>query len=272
MLNKKDGAGSISKVIRSAIDWFANSSGRSFVFIFILAFGIRACSWVKNPAFLPSPDRELGAIAWSLAETGHFADPYIIPTGPTAHLPPIPPAILALILSLFGNTWQAGYIFSCFTVMTSAAAYAMIPWIAGNLGMKKPAGLLAGLAGALIQELEMPDHGEGLAGITLALMLAAFLTRWSSGRSSLFSSMLLGLGIGASFHVQPALLLVFLGYFVFEICCYRGNRKFVMSSMLARCIGILSHGNPDVRAGQSGGLPGLLDLYSCNLQLLHYAS
>src|SRR3990172_7063308 len=130
--------GSISKVIRSTADWLVNSPGRVFVFIFLLAFVVRAYSWAKFPPLLPSPERELGAIARSLAETGQFADPYVVPTGPTAHLPPVSPAILALILSLFGRTWQAGYIFSGFTVMTSAAAYAMIPWIAEKLGMGKP--------------------------------------------------------------------------------------------------------------------------------------
>jgi hypothetical protein len=182
---------------------------------------------------LPNPERELGAIAWSLAETGQFANPYVIETGLTAHLPPVPPAILALVLSLFGRTWQAGYVFAGFTVMTVAVAYALIPWIAGKLGMGKPVGCIAGVAGALIIELETPDHGEGLAGIALGLMLAAFLKRWSNGRNSFLSSLLLGLGIGASFHVQPPILLVFLGYFAFEIGRLKGTGKLAMSGVLA---------------------------------------
>lgn len=224
---------SISNLFRSALNWLAGSSGRAFVLIFLLAFGVRAYSWIRNPPLLPSPDREMGAIARSLAETGQFADPYAIPTGPTAHLPPIPPAILALILSVFGSTWYAAYIFSGFTVITIAAAYALIPWIANKLGMEKGAGLIAGVAGALTPELETLNHGEGLAGLALVLMLAAFLKRWSNGRSSLFSSFVLGLGIGASFHVQPPILLVFLGYFAYEIGWRKINRKFAMSGMLA---------------------------------------
>ncbi len=143
------------------------------------------------------------------------------------------PAILALIMSLFGRTWYAAYVFSGFTVITIAVAYALIPWIASKLGMEKPAGLVAGVAGALTPELETLDHGEGLAAIALGLMLAAFLKRWSNGQSSLLSSLLLGLGIGASFHVQPPVLLVFLGYFAFEIGWCKINRKFAMGGMLA---------------------------------------
>jgi len=38
-------------------------------------------------------------VAASLLRTGRFADPYLIPSGPTAHLPPLWPAILALIFT-----------------------------------------------------------------------------------------------------------------------------------------------------------------------------
>lgn len=224
---------SLPKLFQSALNWFVGSPARAFVLIFILAFGVRAYSWIRIPPLLPTPDRELGAIAWSLAETGQFADPYIIETGPTAHLPPVPPAILALVLSLLGRTWQAGYVFWGFTVMTNAVAYAMTPWVAGKLGVGKQAGFVGGIIGAFMEESYWSTHGEGLAGILLGLMLVAFLKRWSNERNSLFSSLMLGMGIGASFHVQPVLLLVFLGCFAFEIGWRRINRKFVMSGMLA---------------------------------------
>ena len=220
------------KRFRSTANWLVGSPVRAFVFIFILAFAVRAYSWIKNPPYLPTPDRELGAIARSLAETGQFTDPYIMETGPTAHLPPIPPAILAFALSLFGNTWQAGYIYWGFIVMTNAVIYALIPWIANQLGMGRSVGFIAGIAGALIPELEKSTHGEGLAGIALALMLAAFLRRWGNERNSFFSSLLLGLGIGSALHVQPPILLVFLGYLAFEIGSSRTGRKLAMSGVL----------------------------------------
>jgi hypothetical protein len=230
---KKSFGISVLKNLRSALNWLAGSPARAFVFIFILAFGVRAYSWIKIPPLLPNTDRELGAIAWSLAETGQFADAYIIPTGPTAHLPPVPPAILALVLSLFGRTWQAGYVFWGFTEMTNSVAYAMTPWVAGKLGVGKQAGFIGGIIGAFMEESYWSTHGEGLAAILLGLMLVAFMKRWSNERNSLFSSLMLGMGIGASFYVQPVLLLVFLGCFAFEIEWRRTNRKSVMSGMLA---------------------------------------
>ena len=55
-----------------------------------------------NEVIASEPENDLlmplvsGAIALSLVETGEFADPYLIHTGPTAHLPPIPPWILSV--------------------------------------------------------------------------------------------------------------------------------------------------------------------------------
>ena len=91
---------SLLKLFRSTLDWLAGSSGRAFVLIFILAFGIRAYSLkdVRPWDLIPSPERELGAIVRSLVETGQFANPYILETGPTAHLP------LFLRLSLHWST------------------------------------------------------------------------------------------------------------------------------------------------------------------------
>jgi hypothetical protein len=207
----------------------------AFIFIFLLACGMRAYSIRNLPGLnlLPSPDRELGAIAASLAETGRFADPYMIPTGSTAHLPPIPPAILALIYYWFGRTNPAGYVFIGLLIATSSVTYALMPWIADKLGAGKQAGFIGGLLGAFLVELEWPTHGEGVAAIFLALMLTAFLRRWNQGQQHpLRAAFVLGLGIGISFHVQPALLPVFLGCLAFEIVSFTAKRNFAGTGLL----------------------------------------
>ena len=47
------------------------------------------------------------SIARSLAETGRFANPYILNTGLTAHLAPLYPALLALFWVLAGGKFGA---------------------------------------------------------------------------------------------------------------------------------------------------------------------
>jgi hypothetical protein len=221
---------SVLKIMASALNWLTSSSLRAFVFIFILAFGIRASGDALY--ILPSPERELGAIARALVDTGQFANPYMIETGPTAHLPPIPPMIVALIYYLLGTTWQAGYVFVMFTFITSSLIYALLPWIADKIGAGRQAGFVGGLIGAFMVELEQPTHGEGLAAIMLVLMLMAFLKRWNNGQSSFIATFLLGLWSGISFHVQPALLPVFLGCLAFEIAWHKARRKTAMIGML----------------------------------------
>src|SRR5512146_619934 len=60
-------------------------------------------TYQPNENLLNSALESLG-IAHSLATTGRFADPfYSMPTGPTAHLAPLYPAILGLILYIWGE-------------------------------------------------------------------------------------------------------------------------------------------------------------------------
>jgi len=78
-------------VMRAGVIRVVCSPWRPFVVLFLLSFTIRANQLKHIPArdLIPTGHRELGAIAISLMQTGQFADPYIGPTGPTAHLPPI---------------------------------------------------------------------------------------------------------------------------------------------------------------------------------------
>lgn len=223
--------------IKAILNWIARSPWVSFVLIFSLNFAVRINDLMKIPArhLIPNTQWELGAIAISLLKSGQFANPYMIETGPTAHLPPVYPAIFTLIYYLFGLTSQAGYISLGFIAATNSVMYAIIPWLGAKLGAGKQAGLIGGLAGAFM--LEWSAHGEGLTGILLGLILVAFLKRWSNGRSSLLGSLLLGLGIGASFHVQPVLLVVVLGCLAFKIWWHKNQRKSAYTSILI--LGIL---------------------------------
>jgi hypothetical protein len=215
------------------VDWLARSPWRSFAIIFLLAFAIRGFFLTKVPHeyLLPHDRWEMEAVATSLAESGQFADPYALPTGATAHLPPILPSILALIWRVFGMGLAAGYAAWLFRIATVAAMYAMIPWFAGRLGVGRQAGFLAGLAGAFIAT--WPGHGEALTAIAMGLLLVGFLRRWTSGLGSRGGSFLLGLGAGVAFHLQPVLLPVVLGCMAFELWWSKDRRRWILSAVMA---------------------------------------
>ncbi len=218
---------------RAVIDWLARSPARAFVIIFLLAFAIRGFLLTKVPDryVLPHTRWELEAVAYSLARHGQFADPYVVPTGPTAHLPPIMPATIALVWRLFGMGLAAGYAAWILRIASYCAMYAMLPWLAGRLGVGKQAGVLAGIAGAFVAV--WPGYGEALTAILLGLLLVAFLRRWTAGRGSAARSFLLGAGAAVTFHLQPALLPVVLGCMAFELWWSEDRRKWAFSALMA---------------------------------------
>ena len=225
------------KACRIALNWISVSSWRWFTIIFLIALGLRVEQLRHIPSRYLTPDSqwELGAIAISMLEDGEFANPYMIKTGSTAHLPPVFPILFSLIYRIFGLTENAGYASFGFIILTYAIMYALLPWFADKFGLSKQAGFIAGLAGALI--LDWGGHGENLTSISLALILLAFVRRWQTGQATLRGSILLGLGIGIAFHLQPALLPVILGCMIFELWHSQRRLKWATSGMLM--LGIL---------------------------------
>ncbi len=67
--------------------------GPAFLVLFALLFSVQTFFMTKAPEEWVRPHTrwELQSVAVALAEGRGFSDPYLIPTGPTAHLPPSPP-------------------------------------------------------------------------------------------------------------------------------------------------------------------------------------
>jgi len=204
----------------------------SGLLVFLIALAIRMffITLIPRDALQPSTDWELDSIAMSLVTTGEFADPYVLPTGPTAHTPPIPPAILALIYKVFGITMTAGIAGWLFRMLAQSAIWGLLPWIGGRIGVGWKAGLVGGLAGALFPQLLA--HGEALAAVLLGLLVVAVVRRWESVPRPA-GSLFLGLAFGISFHVQPVFLLVFLGYLGFELYWRSDHGKWRSAALVA---------------------------------------
>jgi MFS family permease len=221
------------KPLRSARGLPLRSPGRAFLLIFALSFSIQCVylTLVPEESIRPNTLWEFPSIAVALAERGQFADPYALPTGPTAHLPPIPPAIFGLFYRLFGLSLLGGVVGWLVTVALNSALWGMLPWVAGRIGLGGGAGILAGLVGGVLPH--GPGHGEGLAALSLALLMVGFLGRWEKGHSTSAGSTLLGIGAGIAFHIQPALLPVVLGWMAFEIWWRKGSRRWSHTGLVA---------------------------------------
>jgi hypothetical protein len=218
---------------------------RPWLIIFIVAAAVRAlllASWLVPRNFVVAPYHvEVEAVARSLVAGHGYADPYAIPTGPTAHPLPIQTALQALIYLLFGVTPAAGYARSVAGIASCAASYAMLPWLAAGLGLGRRAGIAGGLAAALL-----PLHGvsdalgwwgnEALAAIALGVLLVWYLRRWRSpDPPSFLGSLALGGFAGFAFHLAPSVLPVVLLCAPFELWWLKDRRKW--TGVLATALG-----------------------------------
>ena len=187
--------------------------------VFGVAMAVRAFFLLKVPVdyILPSAGREVDSIAFALVESGRFADPYVVPTGPTAHLPPVAPFLLAGVFKAFGTGQLGGYVSWAVQIVLQSAIWGLLPWIALRLRLDWQAGLLGGLAGALFPS--WLGHGEAPAALLLGLLVVALVRRWEDldrgAPARALRSLLLGAGFGFAFHAQPAFLPVFLCYHLY---------------------------------------------------------
>ena len=193
------------------------TSRRAFALVFLVHLGVQGLVLTRVPERWVRPHTrfEVTAVAMSLYERGAFADPYCLPTGPTAHMPPFHPALMAATYALLGPTLTAGYAIWVFLIACYGVLYGMLPWLGDRLGLGLRPGLVAGLVGALLPRL--PGYVEAPAAVAIGLMMAAFLGRWERGRATDGGSLALGLAIGFSFLVTPSLLPVALGLLAFEV-------------------------------------------------------
>ena len=220
----RESAGSGRPPVAGAVCWLARSPTRAVSAILLVAVtgGLAVLPFVPPDWLLPHTRWETNAVAVSLATRGTFADPYAVPTGPTAHVPPAFPALLALIYSVFGLTVTAGYVTWFVQLAAAAAMVAMLPWLAHRLGAGREAGVIGGLGGALLPRWTY--QVECFAAVALGVLLAWHVTRWRLARASTAGAVVLGLAWGAAFHLTPSLLPVLLGCLLFGLW-WRGDRQ-----------------------------------------------
>src|ERR1700692_876235 len=89
--------------------------------------------WGQILASRPRPGRELNEleqVAQALALHGSFADPYLHPTGPTAHVAPGVAFIIGAIYAVFGIGWQGDLVRRFLAALVCSIQYALLPRVA----------------------------------------------------------------------------------------------------------------------------------------------
>src|ERR1035437_1326833 len=121
---------------------------RACLLVFVVALGFRLACVVATDQIHDFPRKEMVKIAMAFAEKGELADPYSVPTGPSALAPPAYPIFLGLIFRVFGTGVAAEVVKCVLTSTVSALRCALMPWLAVCLALNLRTGMIAGLLSA----------------------------------------------------------------------------------------------------------------------------
>jgi hypothetical protein len=177
---------------------------------------------------------ELELSAIHLAQNGTLGNVYYEPTGPTAHVSPLYPLVLAgLYLVCTPGSLPALLVQSALAIAATAAGLALLPWLARRAGLSETAGWLAayGLAVAPVNYYyeSFGDWDQPFAAVLLLGLVGCFLslhaTRWGRPRVVVLAGVLWG----AAGLLQPSLLPAWGLMVLAELAAQAGRRRRVVA-------------------------------------------
>ena len=189
--------------------------------LFILGF---FCSVLQVPLALHAagfgPSFETSAVARSLATLGEFRDPFGVPTGPTAHVAPVYPLILAAAMRFLKQPELVVWSIILLNAALMGLTTALLPALSQQVLGRRAPGVAGGILLALSSRLT-PQWEATLAGFLLLAATLAILDRGPIAG---------GLWSGACILTSP-LSLPALAFLLIS----RGRRFLAVSSVLALC-------------------------------------
>ena len=181
--------------------------------------------WVSDRTELVYHDPESFRLARNIAERGRFANPFIpLDTGPSAHLAPAFPAMLAILIRLFGDGTDGMYAIKLSAAIVLSVFLALFPVFSRALGM----GYLNGIVGAAIwiaakvgmcfpkghQEVPMFPWESFYVAILLAFAVCCFRRYLDPPvNRPMWLAWSLGGAIGVSMLTSPTVGIIYIGLF-----------------------------------------------------------
>ena len=194
--------------------------------IFFLCIAARCALVIHAPAYAQAPYGESLRVARSLINRQGFSNPYLIPTGPTAHVTPVLPLLQAAILNLApdGNPLRFTLFFAA--VFFTSLSWALLPSLAAELGLPVIIGIIAGTAGAVSPTFVDMDGSwmpsTGAFALLLVLVVAARSQRSPTPRMGFCCGLICGLAM----LIHATLALPIVGYWIFVVTTVRVKAGF----------------------------------------------
>jgi len=190
---------------RRTLEYFLTHKLVSGLAIFVLAFLIRLGMLIYLGHMGRHDAAEVDNIAMALLRTHRFADPYALPTGPTAHTTPFYPLLVAALYRLFGSGYAGHVVRSLLVIGAYSFLYSLYPWVATNLGFSRQVGLIAGFASALLPVKRSAEvflgWEEPYGAIVLAILLVLTFKHRSTPQRKISMALSMGLLWGVGFYI-----------------------------------------------------------------------
>jgi hypothetical protein len=153
-------------------------------------------------------------LACSLAKNGTFSDPFqTMPTGPSAHLAPLHPAYVALLIKLFGETTFAGFVLGWSAIVVIGLHLAYLPFLARHLTLGFGAGVVASVL-FLLSRIPPFIVWETFYVALLAMVLSWLMYNIVSGPGSFGRILITAVLWGALLWMAAMPLLVMLAWLI----------------------------------------------------------
>jgi hypothetical protein len=205
---------------RRFVAYLARHRSAAFLAIFSLSFIIRFSILLCVPREQILSTGEATRIANALIEKGQFADPYALPTGPTAHTTPFFPVLAAGIYAVFGTGYRGSFALCLLVIFSYSLLYALYPAFASAFGFPYAAGLIAGVASALVPVKRSAEVFRGweepYAAMALAFLLFLTVKRWNSPKRDATGAVFFGLCWGAALYISFGLFAILVGLLIVD--------------------------------------------------------
>lgn len=152
----------------------------------------------------------------TLATDGFLGNPFAAPTGPTAHIAPMYPALVAASVRLAGNMELGILLARSALAIVLSVFIAVLPRLAFTLGFSRRVGLAAAcvfappLPGVFSWIEASGQHETVLTMVALALLVPLTVGTWRRADASNTRALVLGAAWGLAAHTSPLLFPVLL--------------------------------------------------------------
>lgn len=157
-------------------------------------------------------------VAHHIFREGRFASPFAaLDTGPSAHVAPVLPAILALLMKMFGDQSTGMYAMRLLTVSVLSLQLALFPVFSRKLGMGSSTGFI-GAAIWIVAKLSVPYDWESIyAALLLAVACCCYRSYIDVAAKPTGNQWLLGGLIGLLVLTSPPTALIFIVWLAYDL-------------------------------------------------------